>query len=465
MFDDSVERTMCSRIVTKELSLRCLLYVSAPEVSSQLVIVSPLFSPSACAAYVECAMHIKTMIAVPHKIRLPDELMQMVIEMAWKDIMTKDDRREFYHSLSSASRCLHRTLVHVSSRHLFLRFDQSNTDLELCKLIAAHCQRPPLAQAHAGAAHRTPISSLGCSSPYWRSLLSRAHVNLDLTLLVADADDFFEEGRPSVSYLSLPSPRKTYDTSMQNRKARADRWSAYLHGLRTVLLAGADCPVKSVTTYSAYRLHPSDTIWPLRLFANLFPALESLYLTHGHEPEQACECLHLLLPPPGGGLRSLRYLRLAEYSPACNHLCPGWEKEDCTAHDEMCPVGSLSVRVVPNLRHLHLESPVLLKTLGLPRTLETLTLDAPLMVRYVRDEKTGEKKSVVHYSTLVGYNLPSALRRGLLQHAGESSVRRQVVVCAGEDDPYGLLSAKNTCEEYGIELRKDVVFRHTPIHN
>lgn len=407
-------------------------------------------------------MHIGTVIAVPQKLRLPDELMQMVIEMAWKDIMTKDDRWEFYHSLSSVSRCLHRTLVRVSSRHLFLRFDRSDTDLELCKLIATDCQLLPLAQSHAGAVDPTPISSPGCSSPYWRSLLSRAHVDLDLTVLVADADDCFGEGTPSVSCLSLPSPRSSYDIYRQNLRARADRWSAYLHELRTVLLAGADCPVKSLKTYSAYRLQPTYAIWPLRLFATLFPALESLYLEHGYE-RGGLSC-DLPLPPPGGELRSLRYLRLA-YHPVCNHSCPARETEDCAAHHEMCPVRSLGVRIVPNLRHLHLESPVLLKILDLPRTLETLTLDAPFMARYVRDEKTGEKTSVVHYSTLVGYNLPSALRRGLLRHAGDSYVRRQVVVCAGEDDPHGFLSAKNTCEEYGIELRKDVVFRHTPIHD
>ena len=130
-------------------------------------------------------------MAVSH-LRLPNELTHAIIEMIWKESWTKDERWELYSSLSASSRGIRQIIVFVAARYIFLTFDESAKDIQLCNRVAADSALLGLSLSQTRIT-RLQTKSGPCSTPHWHSTLKRAHVHLDFTHLVAALIPVFEE--------------------------------------------------------------------------------------------------------------------------------------------------------------------------------------------------------------------------------------------------------------------------------
>ncbi|KAI0695742.1 hypothetical protein C8T65DRAFT_39999 [Cerioporus squamosus] len=168
-----------------------------------------------------------------------------------------------------------------------------------------------------------------------------------------------------------------------------------------------------------------------------------------------------ILPTDTGCVRGVTYLHLVEY-PRCNchnyrivvpgtgphagpnagpplYFPPGSHRLDCFSH--YLPT------LFPDLRHLHLQTPYILKSLKLRPSVTLLTLEAP-PVHYL--PKLG------YFSSLMGWNIVSAVSAGLLRRTHRDAPRKKIVVNCGPSKPPGWRRALLACETGGVDLE----FRH-----
>lgn len=109
--------------------------------------------------------------------------------------------------------------------------------------------------------------------------------------------------------------------------------------------------------------------------------------------------------------------------------------------------------IVSSLRELHIAQPIALKCLigFVPPTLERLTIEAPV-AEHIKDRAA--------YSSILEYNIAAGLRHGLSLRGPARAGLQKIVVLTGKEEPIGWSSAKQACEEYGVELVHEVVSNH-----
>ncbi|KAI0629121.1 hypothetical protein C8Q77DRAFT_306560 [Trametes polyzona] len=115
--------------------------------------------------------------------------------------------------------------------------------------------------------------------------------------------------------------------------------------------------------------------------------------------------------------------------------------EGCTHPKSHCPNWQL-MSAFTNLERLHIDNPVFLKHIIPPTTLRTLTLEA-------------SPASLARSGSIVGYNISSALRRGLFgaKVPAEQQCRTVIINTSTDDDkPVGWIPAAKACQDHGIAL-------------
>ncbi|KAI0654628.1 hypothetical protein C8Q70DRAFT_925263 [Cubamyces menziesii] len=152
---------------------------------------------------------------------------------------------------------------------------------------------------------------------------------------------------------------------------------------------------------------------------------------------------------PTDEVRGVTYLRVHEY-PRC--VCHNYSRSSSHKHDSDCFSYHLPM-LFPNLEHLHLDSPYILKCLETPPTLTKLTLEAP-PIHYL--------PSLGHFSSLMGWNIVSALACGLFKRDDRDFPRKKIVVNTGPTDPTGWRQALAACQEHGVELELRHVYLNPP---
>ncbi|OCH94872.1 hypothetical protein OBBRIDRAFT_788870 [Obba rivulosa] len=170
---------------------------------------------------------------------------------------------------------------------------------------------------------------------------------------------------------------------------------------------------------------------------SLFSQLPLLRVVHFDWTPSASQSTEFKMPPRLQ-LPHIVYFRLSHY-PACPQL------GKCTqdVHEPAC-ISRYLLRGFPKLRQLHLGHPVFLKFLDVPHSLEVLILDvAPNPP----------------FSSMMGWNIGAALNHGLFKRAEDEQPRRRIVVNTGAEEPTGWLQAQQACSGHEILLQRRCMFR------
>ncbi|KAI8969874.1 hypothetical protein BD414DRAFT_525684 [Trametes punicea] len=171
---------------------------------------------------------------------------------------------------------------------------------------------------------------------------------------------------------------------------------------------------------------------PLFEFLSQYTTTKELYLlwtyTHIHR--------YIL---PNDYVRGVTYLRIHEY-PRC--ICHNYHYSDGHKHDPECFSYHLP-KLFPDLKHLHLDTPYILKCLDIPPSVTKLTLEAPPL-HYL--------PSLGHFSSLMGWNIVSALSLGLFKPDHANAPRKKIIVNAGPTSPAGWPQALAACTAHSVDL-------------
>lgn len=390
---------------------------------------------------------------------LPTETISHILKDLWESTSSPAERKELYETIGAASPRLRDILVLVAMRYVVIDTAGFKTDdIELYKSIARHAASlsglPPLEDETSekqrvarlfdsygdpawgtGTPHRRPYHY-----PHAAVFPANAHVRLDGFALYRFDDE-----------------RHRFDAS------ETQSWSALLTTVRALLGADSCTSFTLATPTTASRSPVLKQAVPALLFWHLLrhlPALASLRLDCYFEPlystGQACA------PIP---LPHVTFLRLTHH-PACecsrDHRDQWSPRRRADGHLKTCLAVSL-LEAFPSLVALHIENPVFLKNLAPPRSLRTLTIEAPPVVHIAGREA---------YSSIVEYNVASAVRRGFMCGPRSSSTSspsleaeaeaeaegREIVVLTGRANPLGWSVAQKACEEKGVTLVKVIAF-------
>ncbi|OSD02343.1 hypothetical protein PYCCODRAFT_1445227 [Trametes coccinea BRFM310] len=173
---------------------------------------------------------------------------------------------------------------------------------------------------------------------------------------------------------------------------------------------------------------------PLFDLLEQYPDTQDVYLlwTYTH--------INRYLLPQNVEVRGITYLRLHEH-PRC--VCHNTYHPAGHKHESQCFSYHLP-SVFKDLQHLHLDTPYILKCLNIPPSVTQLTLEAP-PIYYLA--------SLGHFSSLMGWNIVSALSLGLFKPGDDSRARRRkIVVNAGSSEPIGWKQVLAACEAHDVEL-------------
>ncbi|KAI0714543.1 hypothetical protein C8Q76DRAFT_428183 [Earliella scabrosa] len=264
-------------------------------------------------------------------------------------------------------------------------------------------------------------------------LTSHTEQELELCRRISDHAAAYVRARGEDPGVSSPPDHLEFDISwviiVDRVEDREQRWATCIQNM---LPSALHCT--SLTVTSAHVVYRDF----IRDLPELFPALTHLYLDLDDSWNDAGSDHYTPLPV----FRALLFLRVKSFPPCfCQKAGRGLHD-----HDEDCLAPALA-QTCPELRHLQIDTPFFLKLIEIPPTLDTLTIDAPPRV-YILGRPP--------YSTIMGYNVSAALRRGSLRPPGRR--RRTVVVQTGREDPYGYEFAREACAQYGIVLLKEVVY-------
>ena len=358
----------------------------------------------------------------------PNEILEKIFVDTWNATRdgTPKERAALYRSISDADPRLRQVIVHVALRNVILEWHREHLqDFELYDSIAGDAAS--LAGVHEDTGR----------APALRALFRSSHVRLSF-------DPFGLLQRKSGDYIA-------------SKKAFA--WSAPAMDALGRLFHS--CRSFTLTHSRERKVLPERTLDPLFRVLHGFLALESLHIDcYFTDDELWCPESE---PDAIPTLPTVRFLRLKHF-PLCACACtaedpaPAPRRRWPTTRRKACLGGAFRV-IFPSLQHLHLENAVFLKRLVrlLPRTLTTLTLDAPL---------TRPIAARPPYSSLLDYNVAAALRRGLLRPARHDGTggndgdgaARTIIVHAGTADPYGWTAARAACGEAGVRLVKVVSY-------
>ncbi|CDO78117.1 hypothetical protein BN946_scf184684.g1 [Trametes cinnabarina] len=148
---------------------------------------------------------------------------------------------------------------------------------------------------------------------------------------------------------------------------------------------------------------------------------------------------------PSARVCGVTYLRIHEY-PRC--ICHSNRHVAGHKHDGDCLSYHLPT-LFPNLKHLHLDTPYILKCLAIPPSVTQLTLEAP---------QIHHLPSRGHFSSLMGWNIVSALSLGLFKRDSPDAPRKKIVVNSGPDEPAGWARALAACEAHDVVLELHRVY-------
>ncbi|KAI0353776.1 hypothetical protein OH77DRAFT_593784 [Trametes cingulata] len=152
---------------------------------------------------------------------------------------------------------------------------------------------------------------------------------------------------------------------------------------------------------------------------------------------------------PTQQVRGVTYLRVHEY-PRC--ICHNYHYSSGHTHDHECFSYHLPT-LFPDLKHLHLDTPYILKCLSTPPSVTQLTLEAP-PIHYL--------PSLGYFSSLMGWNIVSALSLGLFRRDDPDAPRKKIVVNAGNKEPAGWRQALAACQAHDVELELRHVYVTPP---
>ncbi|KAI0823184.1 hypothetical protein BC628DRAFT_591773 [Trametes gibbosa] len=152
---------------------------------------------------------------------------------------------------------------------------------------------------------------------------------------------------------------------------------------------------------------------------------------------------------PADLMRGVTYLRVHEY-PRC--VCHNYNYTSGHTHDHECFSYYLPT-LFPDLKHIHLDTPYILKCLSTPKSVTRLTLEAP-PIHYL--------STIGYFSSLMGWNIVSALSLGLFRRDSPDAPRKKIVVNAGAKEPAGWRQAIAACQAHDVELELHHVYL-TPI--
>ncbi|KAL1950881.1 hypothetical protein VTO73DRAFT_30 [Trametes versicolor] len=140
-------------------------------------------------------------------------------------------------------------------------------------------------------------------------------------------------------------------------------------------------------------------------------------------------------------LPSLTFLR--------TRTCPGCGWASASSHAPEC-LRAAFAQIFPKLRELQLDTPLFLKYVDAPPTLECVTLNAPPPAKL--------------FCSIQGYNVAAGLRRWMEprpeEARGESRrVRlKKIVVHTGWEEPIGWKQAQEACDRFGVQFVRQVLY-------
>ncbi|KAI0816966.1 hypothetical protein BC628DRAFT_1097412 [Trametes gibbosa] len=147
------------------------------------------------------------------------------------------------------------------------------------------------------------------------------------------------------------------------------------------------------------------------------------------------------IPSPLPLLPKVRYLRFKEYpNCTCQKLDLGF------GHAESYCFAYQLTSAFPNVVHLHIDTPVILKHVKPPPRMHTLTLEVP---------RAGHANPTSPGS-IIEYNLAAALNRGLLEAPVAGGRQRKVVFNMSTGDPAGWKHVVAACRQHGVTLVRHV---------
>ncbi|KAI9065723.1 hypothetical protein FKP32DRAFT_1567305 [Trametes sanguinea] len=178
-------------------------------------------------------------------------------------------------------------------------------------------------------------------------------------------------------------------------------------------------------------LHPYR---PLFEFLEQYPDTQDVRLQWNYTH------INKYLLPPNTEVRGMTYLRLREH-PRC--VCHNSYHSAGHKHESNCFSYHLP-NVFKDLEHLHIDTPYILKCLNIPPGVRQLTLEAP-PIYYL--------PSLGHFSSMMGWNIVSALALGLFKRDDDPKAkRRKIVVNAGPTEPLGWKRVRAACEAHDVDL-------------
>lgn len=367
---------------------------------------------------------------------LPFEVLEMILVQAWLSLPTSEPvtRWAFFREMSLVNRQWRDTVLQVARRHVMIRW-LSEDDLSAYGAIGQRSLQPRFPGHGVEAAVITeglatnaqPCNATSSATPTQEANAAPSSTTDSVATLHLMASIFQH------SNIYLYVPQETLEPmcqSLSDAKAleRSLRDREYLTRLREAV---PDCRRLSIGTYTEFERATGPCA--ILRYAAEFPSLTHLdfaspmpFLPDLQDPSD--------LPV----LPKIRYLRFAQY-PRC--YCPMAMNMDMghgPALAVRCPAARLTA-AFPGVEHLHIDTPHILKYITPLDALHTLTLEVPW-------SGAGQQCSIM------AYNLPAALNRGLLSAPPRAGIRRTVVLHSPGAEPVGWGIARAACEQRGIGL-------------
>ncbi|KAH9846415.1 hypothetical protein C2E23DRAFT_852942 [Lenzites betulinus] len=331
--------------------------------------------------------------AVPSR-SLPIELIHCIIHEAWFSLVDDEwgNRWDFYRDLSLVSRSLRDIMASVALRCVMIQTSKDLNNYRL--LIKRRWGFDPHTRDGGRVAHIV------------RGYFERSELHIVVSDWTCPSQTSFHF---STDYASIPR---------------------YIPACKRVSVIIKELPSNDRFVLP-YR--------PLFQFLSQYTTTKELYLlwTYTHINR------YILPTDP---MHGVTYLRIHEY-PRC--VCHNYNYTSGHSHDHECFSYYLPT-LFPDLEHIHLDTPYILKCLSTPKGVTCLTLEAP-PIHYL--------SSIGYFSSLMGWNIVSALSLGLFRRDDPDAPRKKIVVNAGAKEPAGWRQALAACQAHDVEL----VLRHVYI--
>ncbi|KAI0937933.1 hypothetical protein AcW1_002386 [Taiwanofungus camphoratus] len=325
--------------------------------------------------------------------RLPPELVEIVVQHAWLST-DPNNRWQFYRTISLVCQQWLGIISGIALRYPV--FEHPSDVKVYCKLTSQWTARRTVGQD---------------ADSFARALFQRSHLRVDLT-------------------------------HRMHRFLHPDGWFAY-DACVTIAHIVPDC--KSMEVVVNFSPLLNTELSPYRALFNFLSKFRSMHSLYLYWPDIFIgRC-----PSPSIRLYTVTYLRIHQY-PRCT----------CTPiHEQQCNSGECFhyylPTLFPNLRHLHFDTPCILKRLTHPPSLQFVTLEAP--PKHFLSTRG-------YFSSLMGWNIVSAVNAGFLKHEHEGLFERKIIVNTGSDEPDGWHQALAACQERDVALERRYMYPDTIAH-